>query len=492
MVLGQLCLLALWIFTGNYKQKFKRFYDNKIALVLCSIFFLSLLGLLNTSNFEFAGGDLRRKLHLFSLPFLIASFPALTKKEVLLVFKAYVFWVIFSSLWSIAVMLGATNEVILDKRELSRYNSHIRFGLEICFAIFGSVYYYFRKDVPKYGFVWLIVAAWLSVFLFLSSMFTGIVVLVITTLLLLLIIVFRSYKKAIKISTAAGALVIVLFSIYVVSNSISSFYGDQNIGEQEFKTVTENGALYEHDTYSERKNDKENGYFIWRNIAREELKQAWEKRSKLRFEGQDLKGQVLGTTLVRFLSSKGELKDEAAILRLTPSEIEAIEKGVSNVNYLSMNAVDRRLNKIIWEFDNYKKGRDFNGHSVVMRWAYLKTAVHIFADNFWLGVGTGDLQEAFDTQYNLEKSMLTDSHRLRAHNQYVTYAVSFGVFGLCWILIYLIYPFFKSKERISILYLAFFIIIALSMLTEDTLESQAGIVFFSFFNSILLLQEKKD
>jgi len=36
-------------------------------------------------------------------------------------------------------------------------------------------------------------------------------------------------------------------------------------------------------------------------------------------------------------------------------------------------------------------------------------------------------------------------------------------------------------------YLSFFIIAVISFLTEDTLETQAGVTFFAFFNSFFLL-----
>lgn len=42
-------------------------------------------------------------------------------------------------------------------------------------------------------------------------------------------------------------------------------------------------------------------------------------------------------------------------------------------------------------------------------------------------------------------------------------------------------------KKLDLLYIQFFIIIAISMITEDTLDSHAGVTFFAFFNSLLLL-----
>lgn len=491
IILGEICLTALWLLTGNYKEKLSRFSNNKMAIVLSSLFFISIIGLINTSDFEYAFGDLRRKLHLFLLPFFLSSFPQLTIKESKLLFKTFLFWVVFSSLWSLVFMLGFSDEQILDKRQLSRFHSHIRFGLEICLAIFGSVYFFIKNRRENYSLIWFVVALWLLGFLFLMGMFTGIVVFVITSIVLLLIYSLSLKNWIIKYGAMLLVLSLVAFSSIYVGSCISEYTQSKNVASLPVLGFTQAGEKYAHDTTSVRMFDKENGYLIWKNIAWGEIKQEWNERSDLDFEGLDLKGQKLTTTLIRFLTSKGEVKNAEAIKELSSEEIESIEKGMSNVNYLSENPVSRRLHKIIWEFDNYNQGRDYNGHSVIMRWEYLKTAVEIIKDNFIIGVGTGDVELAFKEQYQKSKSLLLPKYQLRAHNQFVTYTITFGIIGGLWFVLVLLYPILKFKKRRNYLYIAFFCITFLSMLNEDTLETLVGIVFFSFFSSLFLLQETK-
>ena len=107
-----------------------------------------------------------------------------------------------------------------------------------------------------------------------------------------------------------------------------------------------------------------------------------------------------------------------------------------------------------------------------------------------LGVGTGDVQDAFDFQYERDDSRLSSKYRLRAHNQYMTYAVTFGTIGVVFFLFFLGYPLLANKMYRDIFYLAFFSIIIFSMIAEDTLETQVGITFLAFFNTIFLLKEK--
>ena len=488
VALGQYGLFALWLFDGNIKEKVTSFFRNKTALTLTLIYILSLIGLLYTEDFSFAINDLRRKLPLFSLPFLIVGFSPITKKEFALIFKYYTVGILISTFWSTFILLGGTSEVITDTRALSRFNSHIRFGLEICLAIFGAIYFTWKSLTTKSKTIWSFISVWLVLFLFLSNLFTGVVILFSTSIILLSIYSIKSKKTWIKYSFFLISTSLVIISILTLKESLNSYYEETTPIKP--ITHTESGTKYTYDNTSIRQYDKENGYLIWSNIAWKELELEWNKKSTISFSGKDLKGQILSTTLIRFLTSKGIYKDGEAIKNLTKEEITAIEQGIPNRKFLNMNGIEKRIYEIIWEHDNYLQGRDFNGHSVIMRWEYWKTAFHIIKQNLFFGVGTGDLAEAFKTQYELDNTTLKPQYQLRAHNQYITFAVAFGILGLLVFGFSLIYPIIKQKMFNNYFYLSFLCIILLSMLSEDTLETQIGITFFAFFNTIFLLKEK--
>ncbi len=90
------------------------------------------------------------------------------------------------------------------------------------------------------------------------------------------------------------------------------------------------------------------------------------------------------------------------------------------------------------------------------------------------------------------KSKLAPKWRLHSHNQYLSIAVAFGLIGLLWFLFTLFYPVIKLKMTFDYLYITFFIIALISFFNEDTLETQAGVTFYSFLNSFLLFARKKD
>ncbi|MEZ5082341.1 MAG: hypothetical protein R2750_02635 [Bacteroidales bacterium] len=61
--------------------------------------------------------------------------------------------------------------------------------------------------------------------------------------------------------------------------------------------------------------------------------------------------------------------------------------------------------------------------------------------------------------------------------------VSFGSVGLIWFIFTIIYPGIKLNKFNTYHYLVFWIIITLSMMVEDTLETQMGVTLYAFFNA---------
>jgi hypothetical protein len=487
IALGLFGLMIVWLFDGNLLLKLKAFYNNKIALTLSSIYILTLIGLTYTTNFDFAIDDVRRKIPLFFLPFYFSGFKPLSKKELNLLLKIYIAGVLGATLWSLFVYLGGLNIEIVDKRNLSRFDSHIRFGLEVALAVFLSAYYFIKSNKLLEKMAWALIVVWLILSLPLFNLFTGIAVFTITTSILLMVFGLLSTKKYLKFLLLSFLTIIVFTFFVVIKNAVDDFYSSDSVTPLKEIPFTEEGNPYDKGAHSIKSRVKENGYFVEKNIARKEFSSAWNNRSKIDFNGKDLKNQPIRFTLIRFITSKGERKDKKAIDNLTEEEIKAIERGVPNYKYLAMNSFNVRLHNIIWEFDSYKNGRNINGHSVLMRWEYINTAIRLIKNNFIVGVGTGDVQDAFIHQYEVDSSQLNSKNRLRAHNQYITYGVTFGLLGIIWFLFFLIYPVFKTKLYKNYFYLAFFSIALLSMITEDTLETQVGINFFVFFNTIFLL-----
>lgn len=483
MSLSQIILACNWILEGNLKNKFVAFFKNKPALVLSSILLLHFLGLFFTSDFSYASNDIRIKIPLFALPIILSTSVPLSKKITSVILQFFIAAVVFSTIVSTLVLFGVIERTIVDIRDISIFISHIRFALLICFSFFVSIYFVKESSTTKLKLFYVFISIWLVVFLFLMESLTGVSILMITSALLLLLKLVQSKKIQLKI---IGYSIVIACSVgaVFVFNKIQSLQSIQQKPQSNLLlTATPRGNLYQHDLQGTL---TENGNFIWINVCDKELKEAWSKRSEMNYDGNDSKGNPLRYTLIRFLASKNLNKDLDGVFALSNTEVNAIERGVSNVNHQNISNIQSRIQQTFWEIDVYKNTGDANGHSLTQRFEYWKASWFIIIENKWLGVGTGDLEQELFKQYDQMHSKLSIEYRLHPHNQFLSIALCFGIVGLLWFLVALFYPMIKLGKHYDYLYLAFFIILICSFFTEDTLETQAGVTFSAFLNSFLL------
>jgi hypothetical protein len=490
MSLSQIVLVCNWFLEGNLKNKIVNFWKNRPALILSSLMLLHFIGLIYSSDYVYAFADIRVKGPLLILPLIISTSQPLSKKLFNSVLQLLVASVIFGTIVSSLVLADVIHRQIVDVRNISIFISHIRFALLICVAIFISGYFIYDTTRLLNKLIWSLIIIWLIAFLILMESLTGLAVLSFILLVLIIYFILKSKNSYIKY----GGVLVICISILSVLYFINTIKNDELKKEvivdyDKLADTTAHGGIYKHD-YGSRMN--ENGHLIWIYFCMEELEQSWNKRSTIKFSDKDLKGNDVRFTLIRYLASKGLRKDADAVNSLTDSEIKAIERGVANVNYQNISSLKGRLHEIFWEIDLYRTTGDPNGHSLTQRFEYWKTAVEIIKHNVLFGVGVGDVQDAFDEQYIKTNSPLLKKWRFHSHNQYLSITVAFGLFGLLWFLMCLFYPMVKQKMMFDYLYITFFMIVAISFLTEDTLETQAGVTFYAFFNSFFLFARKKD
>ena len=345
-----------------------------------------------------------------------------------------------------------------------------------------------RENVPLLKKVFLVACAlWFIIFLFIVESLTGLCISFVTLILLLISYAWKKQTRIGRVILISVALAIPLIAF----NLLRNFYREYDYARLisiDMNARTEHGNAY---TFNLENPETENGFPVYVYMCEDELRRSWNQKSQIGYDSVDIKQQPLKYTLMRFLASKGLRKDSAALAQLTEAEIHAIELGITNVNYQSPS-FKGRLVQIIWEFNQYANGGDPNGHSLMQRIESLKAASSVIRSNLLLGVGTGDLPAEIHKQYSIINSKLDKYHYLRSHNQYLAIAVAFGIFGFLYFLFAVFYPLSYKKKDLNYFYLIFFITALLSMLTEDTLETQAGATFFAFFNAFFLFANPKE
>lgn len=479
----QMVIAANWLLEGDFRNKWKRLRTSRIFWLLISVYILHLLGMLYTEHTQNGLDDLRNKLPLLILPVLFFSTEALSAKELRAVFFFFFTAVIISSVCCFVVYAGYTKKIVLDVRQASVFMSHIRFSLFIAFAVTGMLYYLFHERSLHSRILFSIGCLWLLFFMYTLEMATGFLCLLLVIFLLSLVYSFTRFNKGISVVVVTVLTFVFLLFAYGAYNSLHMYEPVKDNAANILLKNTVNGRPYLQDTLF---NLAENGNLITVNINDVELKNEWEKKSRLAYPGKDKKGNSLRFTVMRYLASKGLNKDSLSLNTLSETDIQNIEKGIPNYKYIGHSGLITRWHELVWEYTKYRRGENPSGHTLMMRLEFWKTACYIIQQNPVYGVGTGDIQASFNRAYNERHSQLDAEWRLRCHNQYLAIGVAFGLCGLVWFIVYLFYPAFRLRKKLHALYWPFFFIALLSFFTEDTLETQSGVTFFVFFQTLFL------
>jgi O-antigen ligase len=140
-------------------------------------------------------------------------------------------------------------------------------------------------------------------------------------------------------------------------------------------------------------------------------------------------------------------------------------------------------------------GKDINYRSIAMRKEALKTAWKLHEKNPLLGVGTGDLEDEMNRQYEADNTPLLPENRKLPHNQFIQELVTTGIIGLIILLAVFIVPFSQKRTWQNIFFPGFLVIAFTACQVESLLERQVGITFFTFFYlavPLYLLQSKNE
>jgi O-antigen ligase len=124
----------------------------------------------------------------------------------------------------------------------------------------------------------------------------------------------------------------------------------------------------------------------------------------------------------------------------------------------------------------------YGGETRADRWY---CAVELIKERPLLGYGTGNEKSELMRKYkkyNLQNAIV---NHYDAHNQYLAFAIKSGIMGLLIFIVMIVYMIYVAIKRKSFLYLSFVLLLAIACITEDVLESNKGIFFFAFFNSML-------
>ena len=432
--------------------------DNKVLpLSLEGLFLMSAVGILFSDNITEGINATIIKLPLFIVP-LALYYVKWDKSLIISLAKIFLTSTFFAAIFT--TFYG----YFFSAGEFSPFISHIRMG--ILLALGTGILIHEKKwtGAVVYGLVTL-VSIWHT------QSVTGL------AMLALVCIYFLATTK-----TLIGAFA---FCAIISAGALYSLLPTPFEGELE--STTPWGSQYVH--YPER-HLEENGNKVFINLAVDEMRPEWDKRSSIPFDSLDARGHNIESTLIRYLTSLGLHKNGEVVRNLSAKDISNIESGHTSIRMSSHSGLSLRLDDLKFEVGNYLDGGDPNGNSVTMRLETFKAGLHVLKtggiETLLFGVGTGDLPGALKSAYVESGSRLNEKYWMRCHNQYLAWWVGLGIFSLALFIVALISS-WKSSGSLGKL---FVLVVAISCLAEDTLETQAGVTFAVIAISLLPFYDK--
>ena len=464
---AQFLLLAGWLMEADLKSRLRNTFSSPIVILLSLGMLIQLIWIPQSSDLSRSLHDFRIKLPILAIPILTYSIWPLEKQEFKTLLNLFSLAVLSVAVIGFGMLLFGEESA----RNLSPFVSHIRMGILCCIAIFANLA--LLRMEWKWWRVGLMAA--LVFYIFTLQTLTSIVILVLG-LVLSVIWLLLSWKNVLKWSVIAVMALAVLSFAFWTSNFVVDFQKSDEIDYDTLEYASPDGSVYMH---TRENRQRENGHFIWTYVAMNELRSEWNKLGRRDFDEVDDLGQPLHSTLIRYMTSRDLRKDRGGFAELSTEELDAIEAGITNVRFLDGRGFGDRLYETLWEFEQYQNAGNPEGNSVIQRLEFWKAGWSIFWENPWTGIGPGNLRIAFKEAYEQNESRLSATFRKRAHNQYLTYLISFGVLGSIFILFG--YLFASLAGMRSFLSTSFLLVWTLSFINEDTLETQIGVSFFIFF-----------
>ena len=139
-------------------------------------------------------------------------------------------------------------------------------------------------------------------------------------------------------------------------------------------------------------------------------------------------------------------------------------------------------------FSAFQAENNYNSDdSTGSRMAVWEASTACITQHFFFGTGTGSANDALMEHYQTHGMTVAFKEHLNSHNQYLQTFITLGIGGFIGLLVMLFFPLSHAISNRNLLYAGFIFIFALNIFVESMLETQAGNLFFAFFNALLFM-----
>ncbi len=154
--------------------------------------------------------------------------------------------------------------------------------------------------------------------------------------------------------------------------------------------------------------------------------------------------------------------------------------------YQFVPSVRAKVDLTFYNIELIKKG-EIGDYSDTQRLLSYQIAWRLVQQNFWVGVGVGDLKQELEQIYKTE---YPQQRFMFPHNQFLIFFAATGILGLIWFLICFTFPFFYKKAYQQPAVLIFYCWTLLAFMTELPLFISIGVMLYVYFLFLSLKLEQ--
>jgi hypothetical protein len=481
LTVSEIILILNWMAEGGFGRKFSILRADRGASAFILIYFLNVIGLIWSEDPGYGlSRDLLHKLPTLFLPLVVAT-SALPGRKMTRV----ILWLFIASVLAVSFtgFFRTQLQPALSYREASPFIPGIYFGLMVIIAAFQLLMLAWETREKRIWFIAsFILAAWLIFFLFYLRALSGVAAFTAAMIWLVVTLAARSERNLLRIAVPAGFVVLAGLVLWPMAGIYRYTHAENPVALRSLEPYTSTGTPYLHDTTNII---RENGNLVYIYIADGELREAWNEKSNLDYDGKDLAGQELRATLFRYMSSLGLRKDREDFMMLAGEDIAAVESGITN--YLNVDrpgfyirAYEEMMSLYLYDKSS---GQMTDWGSLTKRIDLWKASWEAFRARPLLGWGTGGILKAVELGLQKNNSALSGLN-MKPHSQYLYILLTLGAAGL--IITIILYAFFviEKKAYKSLMFILFLIVFLVNFTGNNSLESQPGQDLFVFFSMI--------
>lgn len=489
-ILGGIVLFTAAV-EDSWINKYGRLKERKALFLLPVIFLIYILSSIVFYNNGNPFYDLKKTLFFFVLPLAFILGKKINGLQMRFLFYAFALAIFVSSIVAINNWILSSDLEGFSVHDIGLV-SHIRFSFQLILILWFFILLiqknYKSLNIKGVIGLFVVVLYFLSFLVFQQSL-TGLMAFGGSIVFILGYVIFRLKGKIRYIILIAAIGVFSIPPLYIFG-VIKSFYNIEIVDQNNIDAETKTGNIYKHNFDNPM---VENGKYVYLYICEKEMREEWNKVSKVAYDSQGANGYPVYSTLIRYLTSKGLRKDAEGVVSLNGQDISNVENGIANfIFHEKKYSLYPRIYQTVWEYYVYSNTGEANYQSFSQRIEFSKAAISIIKDNLWFGVGAGNWQEEFKKAFVKNNSSLNESQYASAHNQYLNYMVKFGILGFAAILFCLIYPVIESRRYNDLLFLIFLVFMFLANFADSNFESHMGSSFFVFFYCLFVLSKEKN